>query len=84
MGGLFQAFWRRGRDIQELGHLCPFMGFSGGSAGKESTCNVGDLGLIPGLKRYPGEGNSYLLQYSGLENSMKCIVHVVTESDTTE
>ena len=45
-------------------------GFSGGSAGKESACNVGDLGLIPGLERSPGEGNSYPLQYSGLENSM--------------
>ena len=41
-----------------------------GSAGKESVCNVGDLGLIPGLGRSPGEGNSYSLQYSCLENSM--------------
>jgi len=47
-----------------------FLGFPCGSAGKESTCNVGDLGLIPGLGRSPGEGNSYPLQYSGLENSM--------------
>ena len=46
------------------------LGFSGGSAGKESTCNVGDLGLIPGLRRSPGEGKGYPLQYSGLENSM--------------
>jgi len=53
-------------------------GFPGGSAGKESTCNAGDLGSIPGLGRYPGEGNSYPLQYSGLENSMDCIVHGVT------
>ena len=45
-------------------------GFPGSSAGKESTCNVGDLGSIPGLGRSPGEGNSYSLQYSGLENSM--------------
>ena len=44
-----------------------------GSAGKESACNVGYLGLIPGLGRSPGEGNSYLLQYSGLENSMDSI-----------
>ena len=58
------------------------MGFPGGSAGKESTCNVGDLGLIPGLGRSPGEGNSYPLQYSGLENSMDCIVHGVTVSQT--
>ena len=41
-----------------------------GSDGKESACNVGDLGLIPGLGRSPGEGNGYPLQYSGLENSM--------------
>ena len=61
-----------------------FWGFPGGSAGKESACNVGDLGAIPGLGRYPGEGNSYPLQYSGLENSMDCIVHGVAESDTTE
>ena len=46
-----------------------FLGFPGGSAGKESACNVGDLGSIPGLGRSPGEGNSYSLQYSGLENS---------------
>ena len=39
--------------------------FSCGSAGKESTCNVGDLGLIPGLGRSPGEGKGYTLQYSG-------------------
>jgi len=45
---------------------------------------VGDLGSIPGLGRYPGEGKGYTLQYSGLENSMDCIVHGVTESDTTE
>ena len=40
-----------------------------GSAGKESACKVGDLGLIPGLGRFPGEGQNYPLQYSGLENS---------------
>ena len=53
-----------------------------GSAGKESTCNVGDLGLIPGLGRSPGEGKGYPLQYSGLENSINCIVHRVTKSWT--
>ena len=42
----------------------------GGSAGKESVFNAGDLGLIPGLGRSPGEGKGYPLQYSGLENSM--------------
>ena len=46
------------------------MGFPCGSAGKESACNVGGLGLIPGLGRSPGEGNGYPLQYSGLENPM--------------
>ena len=50
--------------------------------GKESTCNVGDLGLIPGLERYPGEGNGYPLWYSGLENSIDCIVHGVAKSQT--
>ena len=46
------------------------MGFSCGSADKESACNAGDLGLIPGLGRSPGEGKGYPLQYSCLENSM--------------
>ena len=50
--------------------------------GKESTCNAGDLGSIPGLGRSPGEGNSYPLQYSGLENSINYIVHGVTKSWT--
>ena len=44
------------------------LGFTGGSAGKESVCNAGDLGLIPGLGRSPGEGNGNPLQCSGLEN----------------
>ena len=56
------------------------LGFSGGSAGKESACNAGDPGLIPGLGRSLGKGICYPLQYSGLENSMDCIVHGVTES----
>ena len=46
------------------------LGFPGGSSGKESACNVGDLGLIPGLGRSPGKGKGYPLQYSSLENSM--------------
>ena len=45
------------------------LGFPDSSAGKESTCNAGDPGLIPGLGRYPGEGKGHPLQYSGLENS---------------
>ena len=50
-----------------------FLGFPGGLDGKESSCNVGDLGSIPGLGRSPGEGNSYSHQYSALENSMDCM-----------
>ena len=55
-----------------------FLGFPGGSDGKESTCNVGDLGSIPGLGRSRGEGKGYPLQYSGPENS----VHEVAKSWT--
>ena len=58
------------------------MAFPCGSAGKESACNVGDMGLIPGLGRSPGKGNSYPFQYSGLENSMDCIVYGVAKSQT--
>ena len=58
------------------------MAFPCGSAGKESACNVGDLGLIPGLGRSPGKGNGYPFQYSGLENSMDCIVYGVAKSQT--
>ena len=70
-------------DPLEKGRLSTpvFLGFPGGSAGKESACNVGGLGLIPGLGRSPGEGKGYPLPYSGLENSMDCIVE---ESDLTE
>ena len=50
------------------------------SVGKESACNAGDLSLIPGLRRSPGEGKGYPLQYYGRENSMDCIVHVVAKS----
>ena len=51
-----------------------------GSVGKESACNVGDLGLMPGLGRSPGEAKGYPLWYSGLENSMDYIVHEVAKS----
>ena len=57
-----------------------FLGFPYGSAGKESARNVGDLDSIPGLGTSPGEGKGYPLQYSGLENSMDCIVRGVTKS----
>ena len=63
-------------------YVCSVVGFPCGSAGKESACNTGDLGLIPGLGRSPGEGKSYPLQYSGLENSIDCIVHGITKSQT--
>ena len=64
-------------------------GFPGGSGGKESACNAGDVGLIPGSGRSPGGGNGNSLQYSCLENPIDrgvwwAIVHGVTESDTTE
>ena len=55
-------------------------GFPGGSAGKESACNVGDLGSSPGLGRSPGEGNSSPFQCSGLENPMDCRGHGVPKS----
>ena len=51
------------------------LGFPCGSAGKESTCNVGNLGWIPGLRRASGEEKGYPPQYPGLEDSMDCIVH---------
>ena len=61
-------------------YIC--VGFPGGSAGKESARNAGDLGSIPGLGTSPGERKGYPLQYSGLEDSMDCIDHGVTKSRT--
>ena len=63
--------------------------FPGGSDGKESTCNAGDLGSIPELGRCPGEGNGYSFQYSCMENPMdrgawQPIVHGFSESKMTE
>ena len=69
--------WRRDRLPTPV-----LLGFPHGSAEKETACNEGDLGLIPGLGRFPGEGKVYPLQYSGLENSMDCIIHGVTKSQT--
>ena len=74
--------WRRYRLPTPV-----FLGFPGGSDGKEFTCNVGDLDSIPGLGRSLGEGNGYPLQYSGLENSMdrgawQATVHAVAKSRT--
>ena len=62
--------WRRARLPTPV-----FLGFSHGSADNESACNAGDLSSIPRLGRSPGEGKGYPLQYSGLENSMDCVVH---------
>ena len=58
------------------------MGFPGGSAGKESAHNAGDLGSVSGLGKSPGEGKGYPLQYSGVEKSMDCIVHGVGKNQT--
>ena len=55
-------------------------GFPCGSTGKECTCKAGDLGLIPGLGRSPGEGKGYPVQCSGLENSMDCVLHGVAKT----
>ena len=81
-------YWARALEpgsCNYLAHILQLLesaGFPCGSAGKESACNEGDLGSIPGLGRSPGEGKGYPLQYSGLENSMDCIVHGVTKSRT--
>ena len=56
--------------------------FPCGSTGRESTCNVGDLSSVPGLGRSLVEGKGYPLKYSGLENSMNCIVHGIAKSWT--
>ena len=67
----------------ECSILIPFPGKgSFGSVVKTLLANAGDLGSIPGLRRSPGEGKGYPLQYSGLENSIDCIVHEVTKSRT--
>ena len=71
-------------------HMCPqdqesissWKGFPDSSVGKESACNAGNPSLIPESGRSPGEGKGYPLQYSGLENSMECIVHGVSKSWT--
>ena len=67
--------WRRDRLPTPV-----VLGFPCGPAGKESTCNAGDLGSIPGLGRSPGEGKGYPLQYSGLENSMDYTFHGVANN----
>ena len=76
MGFSRQEYW------SGVPYLSVFLGFPHGSVGKESTCNAGDLGSIPGLGRSPGEGKGYPLQYFDLESSMDCIVHGVAKSQT--
>ena len=72
-------------SIFKIGLFAFYWDFPCGSASKESACNAGDLGSIPGLGRSPGEGKGYPRQYSGLENSMDYTVHgVAKELDTTE
>ena len=76
--------WRNSGNSDRL-YIFAFYGFPGGSDDKEYACNVGDLGVIPGLGRSPGERNDYRLQYSCLENSMDrgawwARVHGVTKS----
>ena len=72
-----KVLWRRDRLPTPV-----FLGFPCGSTGKESTCNAGDWGVIPGLGISPGEGKGSPFQYSGLEISMDCIVHGVAKSRT--
>ena len=69
------------RDASIFLYRLPFsiLVFPCGSAGKESTCNVGDLSSVPGLGRSPGEGKGYPLHCSGLENSMDWVVHGVAK-----
>ena len=74
---LNRIHWRRDKLPSPV-----FLGFPCGSAGKEYAYNAVDLHLIPGLGRSHGEGRSYPLQYSGLEDSMDCTVHGITKSQT--
>ena len=78
----FNSWVRKIHCRRDRPHTPVFLGFLRGLAGKESACNMGHWGSIPGLGRSPREGNDYPLQYSGLENSMDCIVHWVAKSQT--
>ena len=82
---LNEWFWMQCFTLGWQGYFSGSTYFPGGSDSKESACNAGDLGLIPGLGRSPGEGNGYLLQYSCLENSMdrgalQATAHGITKS----
>ena len=67
--------------LEQVSFLIAYV-FPGGSDGKASAYNAGDLGSIPGMGKSSGEGNGYPLQYSGLENSMDCRVHGIAKSQT--
>ena len=77
-------FTAGGTEAQRVQITCPrlYMGFSCGSADKESACNAGDLALTPGVGGSFGEGKDYPLKYFGLENSMDCIGRGVAKSWT--
>ena len=78
----FNSWVRKIRWRRDKLPIPVFLGCPGRSAGKESACNAGDLGSIPGLGRSPGEGKGYPLQYSGLENFTDCTPHGVAKSWT--
>ena len=82
ISALSNSFTAKFHRIYKVTYCLFLLGFSGGSAGKESAWSAGDLGLIPGLGRSPGEGKGYPLKYSDLENSMDWIVYGVTKSWT--
>ena len=74
MGGNLHDSRERSTNVNNIHMSYTALGFPGGSARTESTCNARDLGSIP------GKGNAYPLQYSGLDNFMDCIVHWVAKS----
>ena len=82
IGPQFNSWVRKVRLRRDRLPTPVFLGFPCGSAGKESACSVGDLGLIPRLEISPGEVKGYTLQYSCLENSLDCIVHGVAKTQT--
>ena len=82
---IYITSWKRGHDalsINKIESVIKCVGFPCGSAVKESACNAGDLGSIPGLGRSPGEGTGYPLQNSGLENAMDYTDRGIAESQT--
>ena len=82
LGQFSSLFWALVSWSVKWDHILTSPGFPDSSVGKESACNAGDLGSIPGLGRSPGEEKGCPLHYSGLENSMDCIFHGVAKSRT--